>query len=81
MDSSLDFFKQPQRDYGGNIVEIEELKTQARKMRGLLLWSLYHHQGATSPIGQPIRKLMGIGKHENLTHEQVVEAQIAAGIR
>lgn len=60
---------------------VEEAEQELKRMRGLLLWALYHHQGATSPIGQPIRKLLGIGEHENMTHEQVVEAQIAAGIR
>ena len=52
-----------------------------KKFRGLLLWALYNHQGGSSTIGQPIRAALGIGTHDSMTHEQVVEAQIAAGIR
>lgn len=40
-----------------------------------LLWVLYHHQGGSSNIGQPIRKLLGIGQHDRLTDEQVVVAK------
>lgn len=40
-----------------------------------LLWTLYHHQGASSEIGQPIRKLLGIGQHDRLTDEQITEAK------
>lgn len=41
------------------------------RLRALLLWTLYHHQGASSQIGQPIRAALGIGQHHNLTPEQV----------
>jgi hypothetical protein len=51
------------------------------RLRDLLLWSLYHHQGASSTIGQPIRKALGIGENDNLTYEQVTAAEIAAGVR
>lgn len=50
------------------------------ELRGLLLWSLYHHQGGSSTIGQPIRKALGIGQHDRMTPEQIEEAQIAAGV-
>ena len=40
-----------------------------------LLWTLYHHQGGSSNIGQPIRKLLGIGQFDRLTDEQITEAK------
>lgn len=61
--------------------KMAELAEEKERMRGLLLWALYHHQGGSSPIGQPIRKFLGIGEHENMTQEQVVDAKIAAGAR
>jgi hypothetical protein len=51
------------------------------EMEGLLLWVLYHHQGGSSTIGQPIRKLLGIGEHDHMTRQQVEKAQIAGGVR
>lgn len=51
------------------------------EMEGLLLWALYNHQGGSSPIGQPIRKLLGIGEHDQMTRQQVEKAQIAGGVR
>jgi hypothetical protein len=36
---------------------------------------LWHHQGSNSPIGQPIRKMFGIGQHDQLTAEQLEEAK------
>lgn len=44
----------------------------------LLLLSLYHHQGGSSPVGQPIRKLLGIGEYEHLTAEQIATAKATA---
>jgi len=41
------------------------------KMESALLWTLYHHQGGSSHIGQPIRKLLGIGQHDHMTPEQI----------
>lgn len=35
-----------------------------------LLWILANHQGGKSDIGQPIRELLGIGQHDDLTKEQ-----------
>ncbi|WBF05234.1 hypothetical protein [Burkholderia phage CSP3] len=43
--------------------------------RALLLNVLWHHQGGSSEIGQPIRKLLGIGAHDHLTDEQLSEAK------
>lgn len=41
----------------------------------LLIWLLWHHQGGSSPVGQPIRKALGIGTHDRLTDEQLAIAQ------
>ena len=58
----------------------EQAETELRNMRGLLLWALYHHQGGSSTIGQPIRKALGIGEYAALTPKQIKEAQIAGGV-
>jgi hypothetical protein len=42
--------------------------------RAALLWVLYHHQGGSSPVGQPIRLALGMGAHEPLTPSQVAAA-------
>ena len=44
--------------------------------RAALLWVLWHHQGASSPIGQPIRFALGMGQHERLTDAQVAQAKL-----
>jgi hypothetical protein len=48
--------------------------------RGLLLWALYHHQGGSSEVGQPIRRALGIGRFNRLTAKQIAEAKAAAGV-
>ena len=58
----------------------EPAESELRNIRGLLLWSLYHHQGGSSTVGQPIRKYLGIGEHDAMTREQITEAQIAGGV-
>lgn len=50
----------------------------AERYRGLLLWTLYHHQGASSYVGQPIRRALGIGQFDHLTPEQIAEGKAAA---
>lgn len=42
------------------------------------LWALYHHQGSTSSVGQPIRKALGMGQFERLTEEQIARARAFA---
>lgn len=44
-------------------------------MESALLWTLWHHQGGSSHIGQPIRKLLGIGQHDRMTDEQIAKAK------
>lgn len=55
--------------------DITAMRKEIEDMQGLLLWALWHHQGAGSPVGQPIRKFMGIDKHEALLVGQVHHAK------
>lgn len=48
---------------------------ERQNLEAALLWVLYHHQGGSSNIGQPIRKLLGIGQFDRLTDEQITEAK------
>lgn len=43
--------------------------------RSALLWVLWHHQGSSSPVGQPIRFALGIGAHERLTDFHIADAK------
>lgn len=43
--------------------------------RAALLWVLWHHQGGSSDVGQPIRYALGMGQHEHLNDHQVREAR------
>lgn len=51
---------------------IENLKLE---VRAALLFALWHHQGASSPVGQPIRAMLGIGEHDHLDQEQLTAAR------
>lgn len=63
-------------------IEIDE---ELRALRGTapftdtarmaLLWVLWHHQGGSSPVGQPLRFALGMDAHERLNEHQVKEAQ------
>lgn len=43
--------------------------------RAALLWVLWHHQGGSSPIGQPIRYALGMGANDRLSDWQISEAK------
>lgn len=43
--------------------------------RAALLWVLWHHQGGSSKVGQPIRFALGMGAHEHLSDYQIREAK------
>lgn len=47
-------------------------------LEGLLLWTLYHKQGAGSNIGLPIRAALGIGRLELLESENIDKAKNTA---
>lgn len=49
------------------------------RLRGAALWALMHHQGGSSPVGQPLRKALGIAPHADMTQEQYAAAKKAAG--
>jgi hypothetical protein len=53
---------------------IQRGANEIERLQGCLLWLLWHHQGSSSPIGQPIRRALGIDRYAPMT-----EAQIEAG--
>ena len=40
-----------------------------------LLYLLWHHQGSRSPVGQPIREYLGMGRFESMAAAQIKAAQ------
>jgi hypothetical protein len=40
-----------------------------------LLWVLWHHLGASSSVGQPIRRYLGMGQHDRMTPEGIEAAK------
>lgn len=51
---------------------VENLKPE---VRAALLFALWHHQGASSQVGQPIRAMLGIGEHDHLAPEHLAAAR------
>lgn len=43
--------------------------------RAAIAWVLYHHQGGSSPIGQPLRMALGMGEHDPLPEWRIAEAK------
>ena len=43
--------------------------------RAALAWVLFHHQGGSSPVGQPIRFALGMGQHDRMSDSQITEAK------
>lgn len=43
--------------------------------RAALAWVLFHHQGGSSPVGQPIRLALGMGQHDRMSDSQIAEAK------
>ena len=58
--------------------EVAALRADSETKRSLLLWALYHAQGGSSPVGQPIRRHLGIEQHAHLTLDQIQDAARAA---
>ena len=52
-----------------------EAADEIERLRGCLLWLLWHHQGASSPTGQPIRRALGIDQHAPMTDAQIFAGQ------
>lgn len=44
-------------------------------VRSALLFALWHHQGGSSAVGQPIRAMLGIGQHARMTDDEVTAAR------
>lgn len=47
----------------------------SQDVRALLLNVLWHHQGGSSPVGQPIRSLLGMHQFSRMTDDDVSEAK------
>ena len=63
-------------DPNADTIEHHPVRNQ---MESALLWTLYHHQGGSSTVGQPIRKLLGIGQHDRMTDDQLAQAKAFGG--
>jgi hypothetical protein len=48
---------------------------QAERYRSALCWVLWHHQGFSSPIGQPLRAVFGLKRGDRLPNEIVTTAK------
>ena len=58
------------------LYEFEEMSPDfTDTSRAALLWVLWHHQGGSSPVGQPIRFALGMDAHARLNETQVAEAK------
>lgn len=64
--------------YAHLIAERDSLRDENARLSALLLWALYHHQGGSSEVGQPIRRALGIGQYDPLTPSQIEMAKSAA---
>ena len=53
------------------VARIDAQAAEIERLKAALLWTLWHKQGGSSPIGQPIRRVLGIRQFEALTPEQV----------
>ena len=52
--------------------------TIAADVHAALCFALWHHQGGSSSIGQPIREMLGLGQHDHMTSEQYFAAKRVA---
>ena len=52
----------------------------SRHSRAMLLNVLWHHQGGSSRIGQPIRTALGIDQYARLSDEEIAEAKWIDGL-
>lgn len=43
--------------------------------RAAIAWVLWHHQGGSSPVGQPLRFALGMEQHDRMTDQQIAEAK------
>lgn len=50
-------------------------KRISNPVRAALIYALWHHQGASSTVGQPIRAMLGMGEHQRLSEAQLTIAR------
>ncbi len=48
--------------------------------RAAIAWVLWHHQGGSSPVGQPLRYSLGMGQHDRMSDHQITEAKRFAAL-
>lgn len=53
------------------VARIDAQAAEIEQLKAALLWTLWHKQGGSSPIGQPLRRVLGIRQFEALTPEQI----------
>lgn len=58
--------------------EATAIRAQVERLRSACLFSLYHHQGGSSVVGQVMRRALGIGRFDRMTEEQIFQAKSAA---
>ena len=56
----------------------DDAADEIERLRGVLLWALWHHQSAGSPVGQPIRRVLGMVDGEAMTAVLTRKASAAA---
>jgi hypothetical protein len=66
-DSTLSLIDRMEATYWQQVWQLGEMTT-------VLLWILYHHQGFNSEIGQPARRVLGMGRAQRLSAEQLTQA-------
>lgn len=68
-------------DARGVLVSVEQAEPvvaapeMSRVSRAMLLNVLWHHQGGSSDVGQPLRRMLGIGRFDHLSDEQLSESK------
>lgn len=68
----LEVVPQPKPAEGGAVEMSPEFTDTAR---GAIAWVLYHHQGGSSAIGQPLRYALGLGAHEDMPTHLIQQAK------
>lgn len=52
-----------------------EPESMLKEVEAALVFALWHHQGGSSKVGQPIRQMLGIGPHMRLNAGQIDQAK------
>lgn len=71
----LEINVRPARGYDGASAVRVMPREIGQAERAALLWVLWHHQGGSSPVGQPIRFVLGMAQHEHMTDAQIAAAK------